>query len=98
MPDGQMPRPSEGRVFRRMNDMTVKVKVSETNGTQKICEETCLPGYSPRRHMYTNYENFYMVAETAIQEVGDQAVKGTTILIPPGVLHKIRSEEDCKML
>ena len=33
MPDGQMPGPSEGRVFRRMNDKTVKVKLSETNGT-----------------------------------------------------------------
>ena len=48
-----------------------------------------------------DYETFYMVSGTAIWEVGDQtveAVKGTTILIPPGVPHKVRSEEGCKIL
>ena len=41
--------PGGGRVFKRMNDMTVKVKSSDTNGTYEMCEEKCPPGFAVKR-------------------------------------------------
>ena len=94
--------PGGGRVFKRMNDMTVKVKSSDTNGTYEMCEEKCPPGFESRRHMHAkDFETFYMVSGNARWEVGDEvvdAVKGHTIHIPPNTPHKVKTEEGCEMI
>ena len=94
--------PGEGRLFKLMNDMTVKVKSSQTNGTYEVCEEKCPTGFTSRKHMHTkDFETFYIVSGSATRKVGDEtvdAVKGTTIHIPPGVPHEVHSAEGCEML
>ena len=51
--------PGEGGLFKLMNDMTVKVKSSQTNGTYEICEEKCPQGFTPHKHMHTkDFETF----------------------------------------
>ena len=68
--------PGGGRVFKRMNDMTVKVKSSDTNGTYEMCEEKCPPGFESRRHLHAkDFETFYMVSGSATWEVGDETVE-----------------------
>ena len=94
--------PGEGRLFKLMNDMTVKVKSSQTNGTYEICEEKCPPGFMPHKHMQTkDFETFYIVSGSATCKVSDEtvdAVKGTGIHIPPDVPHEVQSAEGCEML
>jgi quercetin dioxygenase-like cupin family protein len=94
--------PDDGRSFKRANEMVIKVKSSETNGTYELCLETCPPGFESPRHKHTkDFETFYVLEGTAIWEVGGEVVEagaGTTIHIPPDVPHKVTTPEGCKML
>lgn len=100
---GMILGPQDGLLYKRNNEMWVKIKSEDTNGTYEICEERCPPGFTSRRHMHTkDFETFYMVEGSANWEVGDEtvdAVAGTFIHIPPNVPHKVRVGDDgCKML
>jgi quercetin dioxygenase-like cupin family protein len=94
--------PDEGRLFRRANDMTVKVKSSETDGTYEVCLEKCPPGFESPRHKHTkDFETFYVLSGTAIWEVDGEvieATEGTTIHIPPDVPHQVKTPDGCRML
>lgn len=94
--------PNEGKLFSRANDMRVKVSSEDTGGNYEICYETCPPGFQSRRHMHTkDWETFIITEGSATWTVGDEtveAVKGTTIHIPPETPHKVTTENGCEMV
>lgn len=92
----------DGILYKRNNEMRVKIASEHTNGTYEICEEKCPPGFTSRRHMHLqDWETFYIVDGSATWEVGDETVeatKGTTVHLPPKVPHKVFTKDGCTML
>ncbi len=93
----------DGNLYRRKNDMFVKVTADDTGGAYEICEERCPPGFKSRRHMHTqNHESFYVIEGGATFILGDethQGTPGTLIHIPPGVPHQmIAGDEGVRVL
>ena len=103
MPDeGMFLEADDGILYKRNNEMRVKIASEHTGGTYEICEERCPAGFQSRRHMHNkDWETFYMVDGSATWEVGGKTVnatKGMTIHIPPQVPHKVHTENGCHML
>jgi len=95
---GRMIDAEGGNLYKRANDMFVKVTAAETNGTYEICEERCPPGFASRRHMHTeNFETFFIIEGSATFELaGDiyDAQPGQLFHIPPKVPHKVTAGND----
>ncbi len=90
--------PEDGNLYKRKNDMFVKVTAEDTGGNYEICEERCPPGFQSRRHMHTqNHESFYVLEGSATFDLGGdihQGTPGTLIHIPPGVPHQMTAGDD----
>ena len=87
-----------GNLYRRKNDMYVKVTAEDTDGAYEICEEVCPAGFASRRHAHTqNHESFYVIEGSAAFHLGDetfQAVPGMLYHIPPGIPHQVVAGEN----
>ena len=93
MTKGNMVEPDGGNLYKRANDMFVKVTNEDTDGTYEVCEERCPPGFSSRRHKHTQaHETFYVLEGSATFELGDDVFEGKSgdlFHIPPNVPHKV---------
>ena len=98
MSNGKVIGPDDGNLYKRKNDMFVKVTTNDTDGAYEVCEERCPPGFASRRHMHTrNHETFYILEGNATFILCDethQATPGSTFHIPPGVPHKVIAGDD----
>jgi mannose-6-phosphate isomerase-like protein (cupin superfamily) len=87
-----------GNLYKRANDMFVKVTAEDTGGAYEICEERCPPGFASRRHMHTeNHETFFIIEGSATFELGPEtfdAQPGQLYHIPPKVPHKVTAGAD----
>ena len=94
--------PDDGILYKRNNEMRVKIRSRDTGGVYEICEERCGPGFQSRRNMHTkDYETFIVLEGSATFEVGNETIEGTPgmfIHIPPGVPHKVSTKDGIKML
>ncbi len=88
----------DGNLYKRKNDMFVKVTAEDTGGAYEVCEERCPPGFASRRHAHTqNHETFYVLEGNATFILGDETHQGTPgslFHIPPGVPHKVIAGDD----
>lgn len=94
--------PEEGNKYNPRGGMIVKVTSDDTDGTYEVCEENCPPGFESTAHFHSeNHETFYIVSGSCTWTIGDETyhcVPGSTVHMPPGVPHKVVSEEGVKML
>ena len=85
--NGTVLLPEDGNLYRRQNDMHVKVTAEHTGGAYEVCEEKCPPGFASRKHMHTkNHETFYLTegsAEFSLGEESHQVTPGMCIHILP---------------
>jgi len=93
----------DGNLYKRKNDMIVKVTAEDTGGAYEVCEERCPAGFKSRKHMHTqNHESFYVIEGDATFILGDethQGSAGSLIHIPPGVPHQmIAGDEGVRVL
>ena len=66
MEKGKVIGPDDGNLYKRANDMFVKVTAADTGGAYEVCEERCPPGFASRRHMHPqNHETFYVIEGSA---------------------------------
>jgi quercetin dioxygenase-like cupin family protein len=95
---GKRVGPEEGNLYKRANDIFVKVTAQDTGGAYEVCEERCPSGFSSRKHKHTqNHETFYVLEGSATFILGDEtfeATKGSLFHIPPGVVHQMIAGED----
>lgn len=93
MVTGKRIGPDDGNLYKRVNDMFVKVTAQDTNGAYEICEERCPPGFSSRKHYHSqNFETFFVLEGSATFILGDETYEGTEgslFHIPPGVPHQV---------
>lgn len=98
MSKGKVVGSEEGNLYRRKNDMFVKVTAADTDGAYEVCEERCPPGFKSRRHAHTqNHETFYVLEGGATFILGDETHQGTPgslFHIPPGVPHQMVAGDD----
>ena len=98
MEKGKHVGPDGGNLYKRANDMFVKVTAEDTGGAYEICEERCPPGFASRRHAHTqNHETFYVIEGSAKFILGDEAFEGTAgslFQIPPGLPHQVIAGAD----
>jgi len=99
---GKYSAAGEGNVYARANVATCKITASDTDGTFEIFDEQCKPGFESRLHMHTkSFQVCYVVDGAGEFQLGDQvfhAKKGACVNIPPGVPHKVGSQEGMRML
>ena len=85
--------PDGGNLYKRANDMFVKVTAGDTGGAYEVCEERCPPGFASRPHMHTqNHETFYVIEGSGTFILGDEThegTKGSMFHIPPGLPHQV---------
>ncbi len=85
--------PDGGNLYKRANDMFVKVTSDDTLGAYEICEERCPPGFASRKHMHVqNHESFFVIEGGGTFILGDQTHEGKAgdlFHIPPGTPHQI---------
>lgn len=90
---GKHVTPDEGNLYRRNNDMFVKVTSQDTDGAYEVCEERCPPGFSSKRHKHTQaHETFVILEGSAKFEIGDDtfaAKQGDIFHVPPDIPHKV---------
>ncbi len=103
MAKGKRIGPDGGNLYKRANDMFVKVAAQDTGGAYEVCEERCPPGFASRRHAHTqNNETFYVIEGSATFILGDEEFEGTVgsmFHIPPGLPHQvIAGDEGIRML
>ena len=103
MAKGKRIGPDGGNLYKRANDMFVKVTAQDTGGAYEVCEERCPPGFASRRHAHTqNNETFYVIEGSATFILGDEEFEGTVgsmFHIPPGLPHQvIAGDEGIRML
>jgi quercetin dioxygenase-like cupin family protein len=88
----------DGTLYKRKNDMIVKVTSEDTGGNYEVCEERCPPGFQSRRHMHTqNHETFYVLEGSATFDLGGemhQGTPGSLFHIPPGIPHQMTAGDD----
>jgi quercetin dioxygenase-like cupin family protein len=93
MANGKVLGPDDGNLYKRANDMFVKVTASDTGGAYEVCEERCPPGFASRRHKHPqNHETFYVLEGSATFILGDEEHQGTVgsmFHIPPGLPHQV---------
>lgn len=93
--------PDDGTLYLRKNEMRVKVSSTESGGAYEICEERCPPGFASRHHSHNHdFESFIVIEGSAKFLVGDDVIDakpGMVIHIPPGVPHKVSTEEGIRM-
>jgi len=98
MDKGKRVGPDDGNLYRRANDMFVKVTADDTSGAYEICEERCPPGFASRKHYHSqNYETFYVLEGSATFILGEETyegTKGSLFHIPPGVPHQVIAGDD----
>ena len=90
--------PDGGNLYKRANDMFVKVTADDTSGAYEVCEERCPPGFASRRHMHTqNHESFFVIEGSAKFILGDtehEGKAGDLFHIPPGTPHQVIAGEN----
>ena len=85
MADAKILGPDGGNLYRRANDMFVKVTSDDTNGAYEVCEERCPPGFASRRHRHTqNHETFFVIVFQQYHSAG-----WTIIAADCGYTHRI---------
>lgn len=98
MSDAKVIGPDGGTLYKRANDMFVKVSAGDTGGAYEVCEERCPPGFASRRHMHTqNHETFYVIEGGGQFILGDETYQGNVgsmFHIPPGVAHQVIAGDD----
>ncbi len=98
MPDAKIVGPDDGNLYKRANDMFVKVTSGDTGGAYEVCEERCPPGFASRRHMHTqNHETFYVIEGSGTFILGDvshEGKVGSLFHIPPGLPHQVIAGDD----
>ena len=86
-------QPNDGNLYRRANDMFVKVTNSDTGGAYEVCEERCPPGFASRPHMHPkNHETFFVIKGSAkfiLDSDEYDGKKGDLFHIPPGTPHQV---------
>ena len=103
MPKAKTLGPDGGNLYKRANDMLVKVTADDTKGAYEVCEEWCPAGFASRPHMHTlSHETFYVLQGSATFLLGDEkhdGKPGDLIHIPPGVPHQmVAGEEGVRVL
>ena len=103
MSDAKVLGPDGGNLYKRANDMFVKVTAGDTGGAYEVCEERCPPGFASRPHMHTqNHETFYVLEGGGTFILGDETHEGkvgSLFHIPPGLPHQvIAGDEGIRML
>ena len=95
---GKRVGPDEGKLYKRANEIFVKVTAEDTGGVYEVCEERCPSRFSSRKHRHTqNHETFYVLEGSATFILGDEtfeATRGSLYHVPPGVLHQVIAGED----
>lgn len=95
---GKRVGPDEGKLYKRANDIFVKVTAEDTGGVYEVCEERCPPGFSSRKHRHArNHETFYVIEGSATFILGDnsfEGTKGSLFHIPAGVPHQVIAGAD----
>jgi len=90
---GKCVGPDEGKLYKRANDIFVKVTAEDTGGVYEVCEERCPSGFSSRKHRHTqNHETFYVLEGSAAFVLGDDTFEGTQgslFHLPSGVPHQV---------
>ena len=85
----------EGNIYKRANDMFVKVTSGDTNGAYEVCEERCPAGFASRPHMHPdNHETFFVLKGGAKFLLGDDEYDGKVgdlFHIPPGTPHQVNA-------
>ena len=99
---GKASGPGEGNIYKRKNEVIVKVTVADTDGGYEVVEENCGPGFQSRAHIHSrSFETFYVMEGSAEFVVGEDiftGVPGSCIHIPPGVPHQVTSKDGVRML
>ncbi|MCZ6604574.1 MAG: cupin domain-containing protein [Alphaproteobacteria bacterium] len=94
--------PGKGNIYKRGNEVIIKVTAQDTGGAYEVVEENCGPGFQSRAHIHTrNFETFYVMEGSADFQVGDELFHGTPgscIHIPPGIPHQVTSKDGVRML
>jgi quercetin dioxygenase-like cupin family protein len=92
---GKYVAPDEGNLYRRMNDMFVKVTAQDTGGAYEVCEERCPAGFASRRHVHTqNHETFFVIEGSGTFEIGGEVrdgKQGDLFHIPAGTAHQVKA-------
>src|SRR2546421_6403659 len=94
---GRILPPGSGRRLRvGPNELTVKAGPETGHTLAAVFESTLPPGGGyPLPHVHDQYEELFYVLEGEIEyRIGDQwtpASAGTTICIPPGIVHAFRN-------
>jgi quercetin dioxygenase-like cupin family protein len=95
---GKRVGPDEGKLYKRANEIFVKVTAEDTGGVYEVCEERCPSRFSSRKHRHTrNHETFYVLEGSATFILGDDTFEGTQgslFHIPAGVPHQIIAGDD----
>ena len=98
MSDAKIVGPDDGNLYKRANDMCVKVTSGDTDGAYEVCEERCPPGFASRRHKHTqNHETFYVIEGSGTFILGDvshEGKVGSLFHIPPGLPHQVIAGDD----
>ena len=94
---GRIVAPGAGRRFRvGPNELTVKAGPETGHRLATVFESTLPPGGGyPLTHVHDEYEEIFYVLDGEIEYlIGSQwtaAATGTTICVPPGVVHAFRN-------
>ena len=95
---GKYVGPDDGNLYKRANDMFVKVTAGDTGGAYEVCEERCPAGFASRRHMHPkNHETFFVIRGGGTFEIGDETREGKAgdlFHIPPSTPHQITAGAD----
>ena len=98
MAEAKRIEPDGGNLYKRANDMFVKVTTGDTGGAYEVCEERCPPGFASRPHMHPkNHETFFVIKGGAKFILGDDEYdgkEGDLFHIPPGTPHQVIAGDD----
>jgi quercetin dioxygenase-like cupin family protein len=95
--------PGEGKRYDWSSDQVlVKSAFELSDGRLTLVEDTLKPGFFLARHHHRKMiEVFYVLdgtVEFAFDEQRVVAARGTTLNVPPGVWHEVRSDGGARML
>jgi mannose-6-phosphate isomerase-like protein (cupin superfamily) len=99
----QVVLPGQGKSYDWAQDhVLVKSSVDLSDGRMTLVEDRLKPGFFLARHHHRKMIEVFYVLEGAVEFVFDDeavvALPGTTLNVPPGVWHEVRSGEGARLL
>lgn len=103
MPRQQIVLPGQGRSYEWSKDhIHVKSTLDLSDGRITLVEDRLKPGFFLARHHHRKMIEIFYVLEGTVEFAFDDetvvATPGTTLNVPPGVWHEVKSPEGARLL